>query len=115
LIGYLELDEIDWQHGVCWLGVGIGSRSHWGQGYGREAVRLALEFAFDELNLHRVQASVFAYNSRSRALFESLGFQCEGALREFLNRDGIRHDMLLYGQLRREWQALQIQEQQNRV
>ena len=107
LLGYLELDEIDWQHGVCGLGVGIGDRVNWGLGHGFEAVKLGLQFAFHELNLHRVQVTVFAYNGPSLALFEKLGFQREGVYREFLQRDGQRHDMILYGLLRHEWQMQQ--------
>jgi RimJ/RimL family protein N-acetyltransferase len=87
------------------LGIGIGERTLWGQGYGFEASQLALEFAFHELNLHRVQVTVFSYNKRSQALFEKLGFRQEGVFREFLERDGQRHDMFLYGLLRQEWQA----------
>ncbi|OQY22846.1 MAG: GNAT family N-acetyltransferase [Anaerolineaceae bacterium 4572_32.2] len=105
LIGYVELDGILWPHGVCGFSIGIGERSHWGQGYGYEAARLALAFAFGELNLHRVTATVFSYNKRSIALFEKLGFQREGAFREFLQRDGKRYDMLLYGLLKHEWEA----------
>jgi RimJ/RimL family protein N-acetyltransferase len=105
LIGYLELDGILWPHGVCGLSIGIGDRANWGKGYGYEAVRLALAFAFDELNLHRVTVTVFSYNERSIALFEKLRFRREGAYREFLQRDGERYDMLLYGLLRHEWKA----------
>ena len=105
LIGTLELDGILWTHGVCGIGIAIGDRANWGQGYGTEAVQLALTFAFNELNLHRVQATVFSYNERSIVLFERLGFQREGVYREFLQRDGRRYDMLLYGLLDREWQA----------
>jgi RimJ/RimL family protein N-acetyltransferase len=103
LVGYLELDGIDWQHGVCGLGLGVGDPAHRGQGYGHEATQLALTFAFDELNLHRVQATAFSYNARSIALLEKTGFRHEGAFREFLQRDGQRHDMYLYGLLRHEW------------
>ena len=105
LLGYLELDGIDWQHGVCGLAIGIGDRGDRGQGHGFEAVQLALEFAFHELNLHRVQVTVFSYNAPSQALFSRLGFKREGAYREFLQRDGQRHDMFLYGILRHEWQV----------
>jgi RimJ/RimL family protein N-acetyltransferase len=105
LIGYLELDGISWQHGVTGFGIGLGDRGHRGQGYGYEAAQLALEFAFDELNLHRVTATVFSYNQPSIALLEKLGFRREGAFREFLQRDGQRHDMLLYGLLRPEWKG----------
>jgi len=103
LIGTLELDGILWPHGVCGMGIAIGDRTNWGKGYGREAAQLGIAFAFDELNLHRVQATAFAYNERSIALLEKLGFQREGVYREFLQRDGKRHDMLLYGLLEREW------------
>ncbi len=103
LIGTVELDGILWPHGVGGLSIAIGDRANWGQGYGYEAAQLALAFAFDELNLHRVQATVFAYNERSIALFERVGFRREGVYREFLRRDGERHDMLLYGLLDREW------------
>jgi RimJ/RimL family protein N-acetyltransferase len=103
LVGTVELDEILWAHGVSGLGIAIGDRANWGQGYGYEAAQLALAFAFNELNLHRITATVFSYNARSIALLEKLGFQREGAFREFLQRDGKRHDMLLYGLLRREW------------
>jgi RimJ/RimL family protein N-acetyltransferase len=105
LIGTLELDGILWTHGVCGIGIAIGERTNWSQGYGTEATGLALAFAFDELNLHRVQATVFSTNERSIALFEKLGFRREGAFREFLHRDGERYDMVLYGLLEREWRA----------
>jgi RimJ/RimL family protein N-acetyltransferase len=105
LIGTLELDGILWTHGVCGIGIAIGDRTNWGQGYGTEAAGLALAFAFDELNLHRVQATVFTYNERSIALFERLGFRREGVFREFLHRDGERYDMVLYGLLDREWRS----------
>jgi RimJ/RimL family protein N-acetyltransferase len=112
LIGYLEVDGVDWQHGVCGLGLGFGDRANWGRGYGFEATKLALAFAFNELNMHRVQVTVFDYNTRSTALVEKIGFRKEGVFRERLQRDGQRHDMLLYGLLRLEWeeQFLQAEE-----
>jgi RimJ/RimL family protein N-acetyltransferase len=105
LLGTLELDEILWAHRVCGVAVAIGERENWGRGFGSEAVALGLGFAFRELNLHRVTATVFAYNDRSIALLEKVGFQREGTYREFLERDGERHDMFLYGILRPEWMA----------
>jgi RimJ/RimL family protein N-acetyltransferase len=105
LIGLIELDDIIWPHRCGWLGIGFGRRKDWGKGYGTDAGRLALGFAFRELNLHRLCATVFDYNAASRALLEKLGFTHEGTFREHLERDGQRHDMLLYGLLRPEWQA----------
>ncbi|RMG97953.1 MAG: N-acetyltransferase [Chloroflexi bacterium] len=103
MIGFVELDGILWTHGVTSLGIGLGDEENWGQGYGREAMILALQFAFRELNLHRVQLTVFAYNTRATRLYESLGFVREGVLREFLLRDGKRFDMYQYGMLYSEW------------
>ncbi len=102
LLGYLELDDIIWSNGVGWFAIGIGDRANWGKGYGREAMTLALDYAFRELNLHRVQLTVFAYNERAIALYEKLGFRREGVFREFLHRDGKCYDMYLYGILRAE-------------
>ena len=105
LVGYVELDSILWAHGVSGFSIVIGDQADWAKGYGSEATHLALAFAFDELNLHRITATIFDYNDRSIALFEKLGFQREGAFREFIFRDDQRYDMLLYGLLRHEWQA----------
>jgi RimJ/RimL family protein N-acetyltransferase len=101
-IGYIEQDGILWEHGVSGFSVAIGDPANWDQGYGYEAARLALAFAFDELDLHRITATIFSYNERSIALFEKLGFQREGTFREFLQWEGKRYDMLLYGLLRWE-------------
>jgi len=107
LIGYIELDSILWAHGTAWFSIAVGKQEHRSKGYGAEAAQIVLKFAFHELNLHRVQATVFSYNARSNALFQKLGFQCEGVFREFLQRDGQRHDMALYGLLRHEWAEAQ--------
>jgi RimJ/RimL family protein N-acetyltransferase len=103
LIGWAQLDGVDWAHRTTSLGIGIGNRTFWDSGYGSEAIGLLLDFAFDELNLHRVYLTVFSYNQRAIHLYEKLGFQHEGTYREHLQRDGQRYDMLLYGILSREW------------
>jgi RimJ/RimL family protein N-acetyltransferase len=105
LLGIVELEGILWAHQHAWLSIAIGDPAHQGQGYGAEALGLALRFAFQELNMHRVQLTVFSYNARAIALYERLGFVREGVYREHLQRDGQRHDMYLYGLLRREWLA----------
>lgn len=103
LIGFVELGDILWTHRASWLAIGIGERLYRGQGYGYDAMRLVLDFAFKELNLHRVQLTVFEYNEPAIALYEKLGFQREGTYREFMQRDGQRYDMYLYGLLAGEW------------
>ncbi len=104
LVGYLEIDGIDWVHRVGGMGLGIAP-AHWDEGFGTEAGELGLRFAFRELNLHRINVTVFSYNERSLALVGKLGFVQEGVLRERLERDGRRFDMLMFGLLRSEWTA----------
>jgi len=105
LIGFLDLDGIQWSHGNAHLAIGIGERELWGKGYGTDAMQEALRFAFDELNLHRVTLTVFEYNPRAVRTYEKVGFREEGRLRQHLNRDGRRWDMIYMGILRSEWEA----------
>ena len=104
LLGYIELDGILWNMAVAWFSIALAPEQR-NQGYGYDALRVALRFAFGELNLHRVQLTVFDYNKPAIAVYEKLGFRREGTFREFLQRDGRRYDMLLYGLLRAEWEA----------
>ncbi|HLR61041.1 MAG TPA: GNAT family protein [Lentibacillus sp.] len=105
LIGFLVLDSIDWANRNAWLSLGVGDEANRNKGYGREVLRLALGFVFRELNLHRVQLTVFENNKRAIAAYEKCGFTHEGGYREYLIRDGEPEDMLIFGILRREWQA----------
>lgn len=102
-IGFIGLDGINWIHGEAWLGIGIGDRSFWGQGYGTEAVRLILKYAFDELNLYRISLNVFAYNERAIRAYQKAGFINEGRARDALKRDGKRSDMVFMGILQPDW------------
>ncbi|WP_064092200.1 GNAT family N-acetyltransferase [Rossellomorea aquimaris] len=103
IIGYVELDGILWTHRVGWVSIAIGEEEFWGNGYGKEALECLLSYAFQELNLYRLQLTVFSYNKRAIRLYESLGFKKEGSFRQFLQRDGARYDMDLFGLLVDEW------------
>jgi RimJ/RimL family protein N-acetyltransferase len=103
LIGFLNLYALSGQHGDTWLGIGLGDRSYWGKGYGTDAVRVILRYAFSELNLRRVSLAVFAYNERAVKAYQKAGFQEEGRLRRYIARDGQRHDYIVMGVLREEW------------
>ncbi|MGN7176366.1 GNAT family N-acetyltransferase [Paenibacillus sp. FSL R5-0490] len=103
LIGFAELNGILWPHRTGWITIAIADKTEWGKGYGKDAMQCLIRYAFMELNLYRLQLTVFSYNTRAKTLYESLGFKKEGCYREFLERDGKRHDMYLYGLLRKEW------------
>lgn len=107
LVGWIELEGILWTHRNCWIAIAIGDPAQRGKGYGYDALCVVLDYIFNELNLHRVQLTVFEYNTAGRALYERLGFTHEGAFRQALERDGQRYDIYLYGLLRHEWRGRQ--------
>jgi ribosomal-protein-alanine N-acetyltransferase len=81
------------------------SEASWGQGYGTEAARAVLRWAFDSLDLNRVQAEADTRNIGSARVLEKLGFVREGTLREDCVVNGDVSDSWVYGLLRREWQG----------
>lgn len=107
LIGEVGLDVVRNGHGDTFVGISIGEREYWGKGYGTDAMRLILRYAFTELNLHRVSLNVFEYNPRAMRSYEKAGFKYEGRVRGALQRDGRRWDMIFMGILREEWEAQQ--------
>ncbi|HSF82482.1 MAG TPA: GNAT family protein [Anaerolineales bacterium] len=102
LIGFVDL-WVNWMHGDAWVGIGLGERDYWGNGYGTDAMRVMLRYAFMELNLHRVTLGVFDYNERAQRSYAKAGFKLEGRLRGELHRQSQRQDVLIMGILRQEW------------
>jgi RimJ/RimL family protein N-acetyltransferase len=76
----------------------------WGQGYATETARAVLHWAFETLDLNRVQAECDTRNAASAHVLEKLGFVREGTLREDCIVDGDVSDSWVFGLLRREWQ-----------
>ncbi len=109
LIGNCGLHGVDHKNSGAMFGILIGEKEYWGKGYGTDATRLALRFAFDELNLHRVQLEVYDYNVWAIRAYEKAGFSHEGKRREALFREGQYHDVLIMGILRQDWAALRDQ------
>jgi RimJ/RimL family protein N-acetyltransferase len=86
------------------LGYCLGEAA-WGQGYATEATRTLLRWAFDTLDLNRVQAEADTRNLASARVLEKLGFVLEGTLREDCIVNGDVSDSRVYGLLRRDWEA----------
>ena len=82
-------------------GLWIGEPYH-GRGYGTEAVRLLQRYAFDELGLAKLEATVFVGNVASRRIFEKNGFLLEGTIRRAARKRGRFVDEWLFGKLREE-------------
>lgn len=105
-IGNIELFDLHRIHRQAELGVVLGEKAYWGQGYGSDAIRVLLRFAFEELNLHRVQLRVYEDNARGIRCYEKCGFQIEGRLRDAIYRKGRYYDLLMMGVLDHEFAAL---------
>ena len=103
LIGMASLDVAPWPQREAWVAIALGARADWGRGYGTDAMRLLLRYAFAELNLARVSLVVFEYNPRAVRSYLKAGFEVEGRQRERLRRDNRRWDMLFMGILRAGW------------
>lgn len=102
LIGTCQLHSIDPIHRTAELQIRIGEIAQRGHGFGSQAVRLLLDFAFKDLNLHRVYLHVFATNTPAIRTYEKVGFLHEGLLREAAYIDGCYVDMAVMGILRDE-------------
>lgn len=105
LIGFACIRGIEWSHAAGWVHLGIGDRQDRRRRLGTEALDLLLEYAFHELNLHRLGAEIAEYNLAAHRLFEKAGFIEEVRRRKALSRAGQRWDLLLYGLLAQEWAA----------
>ena len=101
----LRLDRAD----ACQADIGYEfSPDHWGKGYATEAAQAMVCFGFATFDLHRIWSWCIAENHGSARVLEKLGMQLEGRLREnefFRDR---WWDTLMYGLLKAEWKARQI-------
>lgn len=105
LIGVAYAVDISKNHRHCSIGVTIGDRDFWGQGYGRESLEVLLDYCFNKLGMHRVSTETFEYNEAWRQLVKDAGFQREGVERDYLFRDEAYWDKEVYGMLEEEYSA----------
>ncbi len=105
LLGVAQLARLDWTNGSAWLTLGIADACERGKGYGGEALRLLVNYAFAELNLQRLVAVTADDNPRAIRFFERAGFVSEVRRRQAIHRDGKRWDAVMLGILREEWSA----------
>lgn len=87
----------------AYVGYWIDER-HAGHGYMPEAVVTIMRFAFEDLNLHRLQISIIPRNQASRRVVEKLDLRCEGLAQRYLEINGVWEDHLRYAITAEEWQ-----------
>ena len=109
LIGNCGVFGIEWTHRAAELGIMIGDKSVWNQGYGTQVMVMLLRHCFETLNLNRVFLRVYGGNARARRSYQKAGFVEEGCMRQALYRDGRYDDVYIMSVLRSEWNARKVE------
>lgn len=104
-MGESVLNEIDWDCKCANFRIAIFHGADRGRGLGSWMTEKTLQFAFEELGLHRVELDVFSFNPRAIRAYEKAGFRREGVRREaILDKRGYGDDILM-GILEEEWRS----------
>jgi len=107
LIGSCGFHNVEWKNCNAEVGIAIGDKSRWNQGYGTETMRLLLKHGFESLNLNRIYLRAHASNARAIHTYEKAGFVLEGRKRQAVYKNGRYDDELIMSMLRSEWNARQ--------
>jgi RimJ/RimL family protein N-acetyltransferase len=103
-IGFCGLFNYNHTAQSCELGISIGETEYWGKGFGREAMRLLLDYGFRMRNVQRIWLNTQANNERAIRCYLACGFVEEGRLRRHAWSNGDYHDVVYMGILREEWE-----------
>lgn len=94
-IGFAGLRHIDRAQGTAEFGISIGERDCWGNGYGTDATRLILDYAFRTLGLRNVLLEVYAFNERGIRAYLRAGFREVGRRRDAHRAIAAPHDVVI--------------------
>jgi len=101
-IGNIKLGSINWIHRFADVGLLIGEKDCWRQGYASEVIGCLVHYAFDVLNLHKLTAGCYAAHQASLKAFQKNGFQIEGNRQKQYICNGIYTDAVMLGLINSE-------------
>ncbi len=104
-VGSISANSVNRTDGTFKYGIGIIAAKRQ-KGYASEALKIFLNYYFNELRLHKVHAEVYAFHKASQLLHEQLGFTLEGRLRKAKFTQGSFHDILIFGKLKEEFNLI---------
>lgn len=107
-VGGIGFHNVNWRDRSAEVGLLIGEKHFWNQGFGSDALRLMLRYGFDGLNLHRIYLQVYENNLRAIHSYEKVGFVHEGRQREARFFKGKYLDVLWMSILRSEWADIEV-------
>jgi RimJ/RimL family protein N-acetyltransferase len=110
LAGDMSFLNFDQHERSAEIGIFIGEKAAWNKGYGTEAMRLMVDYGFNNLNLNRIYLRVFETNPRGIRCYEKAGFQHEGRQRQAHFLDGKYVDVLMMSILKNEWKFNDMKE-----
>lgn len=96
-IGSVYLENIDKKHNKAEYGIFIGENTKTGKGYGTLAAKRIIQYAFEELKLHRLYLRVYEENSRAIASYEKAGFKREALLQDDVLVNEVYRNIVLMG------------------
>jgi RimJ/RimL family protein N-acetyltransferase len=102
-VGTIGMDKIDWVNQEFEGGPFIFDCEERSHGYAEEALELMINYAFEELNLHRMYVLCYPFQ-RAIEFMKWYGFKEEGVLRKAAFTQGRFYDKIILGLLREEWQ-----------
>lgn len=106
VVGIVTLHQIDWKNRRAAHGLKIAARNCRGRGIGTDTVMAIMRYAFDELNLVRLEAGWFETNTASKTMYAKCGWTQEGIRRKYVYKNGEYRDLVLGGILAEEYRAL---------
>ena len=106
IIGFGEVSDINWYNQQAYLGLLIGEPDYWGQKIGEEATRLLVEYAFNELNIFKLKASILVVNKGSWRCAEKNGFTRVATFKKDMYVNGEYLDNYVYSLLKEDWLKL---------
>ena len=105
-IGNCGFHAIDWHIRSAEVGIFIGEKAYWNQGYGTDVMHRLLRHGFSTLNLNRISLQVYDNNPRAIRSYQKAGFIQEGCLRQAEFKDGVYIDVLVMSVLLDEWKEI---------
>ncbi|OFX23150.1 MAG: UDP-4-amino-4,6-dideoxy-N-acetyl-beta-L-altrosamine N-acetyltransferase [Bacteroidetes bacterium GWA2_31_9] len=100
VIGYTQLNNINWINKTCYFGIVIGSVDSKNKGYGKETLTLITDYAFNTLNLNKILLEVIDSNAIAIKLYETCGFVMEGVLKNQIFQYNKYYDVRIYSKFK---------------
>ena len=86
--------------------IAIAEKENWSKGFGKETTRLMVDYAFETLNLNRVQLHVTVENERAVKVYKDIGFKIEGTMKQAMFHQNHYSDFYLMAILKEEWKKI---------